>query len=279
MLIETNFIITIDELESIVVEYLKKGIQSNENIHKYVQILSITKGFNLYPHVWDKYLTEILSFAFKIYENKLPESENLGDAVNCAMEILVEVHKHTCTSEFELTQNFSRILSCLFNSLSPLVTDTNEEKVAFFRKSVIRPFLFCILNNKIPLSKFLINEVYREFLSDEIVKWGLEDPEFFQALFTKISKEGFAKEKLPWSLFKLIKEKLYNAEDNSLYYFVTKYFFDHFDEKDEVANFVFTIEEYKELVKEFLSNKEELNEAPIEMNSDDEPEYDGFIIV
>jgi len=282
MLVEAGIVITLSELEVIVLEFLKKGIQYNENIHKYVQYLSFAKGYSLPSEVWKKYLDEILIYASKIFNNKLPKSENLEIAMDCAMNMFTDVYSNTCFSNGveQVTPEFKKILQITFASLETFTNNVKSvaEKTQK-RTSVVRPFLLCILKNNISLTELFKNEFYTQFFVGELVNWGLESPDFFQALFTKICKEGFSAGKIPWSVYKGVKDELHHTENKDLYFFVTKYFFDNYEDQEEVCSYVFTIPEYKELIKYFLSNKEDLNDDLIEMNENNEAEYDGFLIV
>mmetsp|Transcript_17387 Transcript_17387/g.17112 ORF Transcript_17387/g.17112 Transcript_17387/m.17112 type:complete len:138 (+) Transcript_17387:408-821(+) len=129
MLVEARIAVTLEELEAIVLEFIKKGTRHADNIHKYVQYLSFVKSYALPSKVWKEYLSGILLFASDIINGDLPESENLEDAINCAMDIFTEVYRNTCTTnEVELlTPEFKEILQCTFASLATFTTDIISE--------------------------------------------------------------------------------------------------------------------------------------------------------
>lgn len=129
MLVEARIVVTLEEIEVIVLEFIKKGIRHSDNIHKYVQYLSFVKSFALPAKVWKEYLSGILLFASDIINGNLPEPENLEDAINCAMDIFTEVYRNTCiTNEVELlTPGFKEILKCTFTSLATFTTDIISE--------------------------------------------------------------------------------------------------------------------------------------------------------
>jgi len=278
MLIEAGVVITLSELESIVLEYIRKGVLFNENLHKYVQYLNFAKVFALPPTVWKEYLGEILAFSRKVFKNELPDCEDPQEHVNDIITCFINVYRNTC--EEEVSSDFNKILEATFHKLESYITNcTVQKEVEMQRKFVVRPFLLAMINNTISLANLFKNEFYRDFFVTELNIWGAENPDFFKALFTKIGKEGFTTGKIPWSVFKCLKDELKKEESQDLYFFVTKYFFDHYDSNEEVCNYIFSIPEYKELIKYFLANNSDLQDSKIEMNSQNEAEYDGFVIV
>ena len=91
---------------------------------------------------------------------------------------------------------------------------------------------------------------------------------------------GFKNAIMPWSVFKGIKNELKELELDPLYFYVTKYFMDNHSEEEEVCEYIFTTQEYKELIKHFLESCQELKEEDgFKINENNEPEFDGFIII
>jgi len=128
MLIEEGLVITLDELEAIVLEYIHKGILFNDNLHKYVQYLSIAKVYHLPVSVWKQYLSEILQFSNKIFSKKLPECEDPQENVNDLISCFIDVYKNTCVGKGKtLTKEFERILQITFSDLEGFVNNSESE--------------------------------------------------------------------------------------------------------------------------------------------------------
>jgi len=113
----------------------------------------------------------------------------------------------------------------------------------------------------------------------ELVILAKENPDFFKALFLKIGKEGFATGNIPWSVFKELKNQLNSDVTQELYFFITKYFLDNHGEEEEICSFSFTVKEYKDLIKFFLSTKEDLLDENIVVNKNSELEFLDFILL
>ena len=105
MLVEAGVVITLDELEEIILEFIKEGIHSNENLHKYVQYLCFAKVYSLSPKIWKEYLEAVLIFSMKIFNDKLPGIESLEQNMNYeavtknsnyVMDCLTGIYKNTC---------------------------------------------------------------------------------------------------------------------------------------------------------------------------------------
>ena len=144
------------------------------------------------------------------------------------------------------------MLEILFSSLESFINSSKSDiEKGKKRIHVVRPILITILNNNISLAKLLKNEFYNQFFINEIIVWSAENPDFFKALFSKMGEEGFSTGKIPWSVFKGVKNELRKEENKELYFFVTKYFFDNYESNEEVSSYVFTVQEYKDLIKYF----------------------------
>lgn len=88
-------------------------------------------------------------------------------------------------------------------------------------------------------------------------------------------KEGM----VPWSTYKGIKDELNRLNQTNLYFYVTKYFMDNYDE-DDICNYIFTVKEYKDLIKHFMNECNTFKEDDAyQINENNEAEYEGFLLV
>lgn len=193
---------------------------------------------------------------------------------------MINIYKNTCNqADNKLTTHFTKILESVFIQLESFMSNCKDHmETKKKREFVFRPIFLSLLDNHITLNSLLTNnELFAKLVTNEIALWGCESQEIFKALFLKLD---FINGKLPWSVFKGIKDELKRLDKENLYFYITKYFLDNFGEKEEICDYVFTVKEYKSLVKYFLDNCEKLKDDDgLIINERNEAEFEGFVIL
>jgi len=280
MLVESGSIITSEELSDIVLSFIEQGFKCSDNMHKYIEYLCIAKAYKLPIKVWKEYMTQCLSKISKDFSNKEIELDGSESDVSQLLSIFTDIFKNTCPTDgkFKTSPYFEQILEQTFSLLEGYANICNHH-VEKTKKliNVIRPFIFIFVTKKVPLYSLLSkNEFFNRFLIDQFMAWSEEDSLFFRALFLKFD---FKNHQLPWSVYKGFKDEVKQMEDQSLYLFITKYFMDSFSEDEQLCEYCFTTQEYKDLIKHFLSSNDVVTEKEYEINDNNEAEYLGFVVI
>lgn len=256
MLVEAQVVITLEELDLIVASFITSGSQGNKNIHKYIQYVSFAKAYQLPVALWKEYSGQVLHNANHEFNNKslgLEEIKNDIERITYQLELIyentvLEAESATASVKAYFEELLEVTLSCLEAYINGSATQAIKTQK---RQFVFRPFLLSMINHQMPISSILLkNEFYSKFIIDELAEWGYENEDFFKALFPKL---GFTNGLLPWSVFKGLKDEFKATKTDNLYFYITKYFLDQVED-EEVSKYVFTVQEYKDLVKYFLNH-------------------------
>jgi len=275
LLVEHRIVTTIDEIDSIVLALISQDVGCSDSAHKYVEYLGRVCEHELSLAVWQAYLKQVLLHVGKGLEFKIDGTAD--DDMHAMTECLIQAYKDSC-GDVELSARFGQLLKASFEQLETFLSDCTDQAELNNRRRCFRSVVLSLLENRVSLNSLLIeNNRFCKLMINELVLWAGESQEVFKALFPKLD---FKNKMLPWSVFKGIKDAFKSLESNKLYLYVTKYFLDNFDSDEELCNAMFTSAEYKSLVKHLMNSNEDLSlDDGLTLNSNNEAEFDGFIIL
>jgi hypothetical protein len=224
-------------------------------------------------------MVKTFEFADSKLKSMFDGFEQIQMNVDMVIKCLGDIHKNLYKPDYsQYCQKWSMILETTFRLLEEYMNTSQSDNLRKKKQEfVFRPFFLSMVNSEFDLHSVLSkNEFFSKLVIDELVSWGNDNPDFFKALFPKL---GFKNGLIPWSICKALKDELSQNEDQSLYLYVTKHIIDSYGENEEVCSYVFSVKEYRDLIKHFLDNSAEVTGGKYEMNEANEPEFDGFVIV
>lgn len=237
LLVDYGIVITLDEIDQIVDSFVKGGFEQNWNIHKYIRYLNFVHVYKIPVEIWTEYMKQVLINTYKNLSYNIADVQNITSDVTYIINNMVEIYKNTCSQQENLTPHFNKILETVFSQLHSFMTNCEDEsETKKKRELVFRPIFLCLLENHVTLNSLIkANEHFSTLVINEVIAWGCESQEIFKVLFLKLD---FINQKLPWCVFKGIKDELKRLEKENLYLYVIKYFLDNFGDDEELCDYL-----------------------------------------